>query len=152
LATLALLTPYLQGLMGYPVVTAGLVMGPRGFGTMGAMMGVGRPDNTGATRPPVAFRLRLPGCSLFQLTGWTPDIGEGRIMLTGFFQGAGLALLFVPLSTITFATLRPDQRTEATALYNLSRNIGSSIGISVVASLLVENTQANHAEIAEHVT
>jgi DHA2 family multidrug resistance protein len=67
-------------------------------------------------------------------------------------QGAGLGFLFVPLSSATLATLPPDQRTEGAGIYNLSRNIGSSVGISVVTSLLTQNTQANHADIAQHVT
>ncbi len=67
-------------------------------------------------------------------------------------QGAGLGFLFVPLSTVTLGTLPPEQRTEGAGLYNLSRNIGSSVGISLVTSLLTQNTQANHADIVAHVT
>jgi DHA2 family multidrug resistance protein len=73
-------------------------------------------------------------------------------MANGLVQGAGLGFLFVPLSTVTMATLPPDQRTEGTGLFNLSRNIGSSVGISVVTSLLTQNTQANHAGIVQYVT
>ncbi len=72
--------------------------------------------------------------------------------MTGFIQGAGLGLLFVPLTTVTFATLEPEQRADGTGLYNLSRNIGSSVGISVVSYLLIRNNQVNHATIASHVT
>jgi DHA2 family multidrug resistance protein len=68
------------------------------------------------------------------------------------FQGAGLGFLFVPLSAATLSTLPADQRTEGAGFYNLSRNIGSSVGISVVNALLIENTQANHASIAANVT
>jgi DHA2 family multidrug resistance protein len=152
LATLALLTPFLQSLMGYPVVTAGLVMGPRGIGTMLAMMVVGRLVNRVDTRALIFFGLALTAIALWEMTGWTPDVSQWTIMRVGFVQGAGLGFIFVPLSTITFATLSPQDRTEATGLYNLSRNIGSSIGISVVSALLVNNTQANHAEIVQHVT
>ena len=58
----------------------------------------------------------------------------------------------MPLNTVSLATLPPEQRTDGTALFNLSRNIGSSVGISAVTSLLTENTQANHADIVQHVT
>jgi DHA2 family multidrug resistance protein len=75
-----------------------------------------------------------------------------RIMGNGVIQGAGLGFLFVPLTTVSLATLPPEQRTEGTGLFNLSRNIGSSVGISVVTSLLTQNTQANHADIVQHVT
>jgi DHA2 family multidrug resistance protein len=86
------------------------------------------------------------------MTGWTPDVSQTEIVVIGVVQGAGLGFLFVPLSSATLATLPPDQRTEGAGIYNLSRNIGSSVGISVVTSLLTQNTQANHADIAQHVT
>jgi MFS transporter, DHA2 family, multidrug resistance protein len=70
----------------------------------------------------------------------------------GVVQGVGLGFLFVPLSAATLATLSPAQRTEGAGLYSLSRNIGSSVGISVVNALLTRNTQINHASIVEHVT
>jgi DHA2 family multidrug resistance protein len=152
LASLALLTPYLQSLMNYPIVTAGLVLGPRGIGTMGAMMIVGRLVGRVDTRLLLALGLGLTGWSLYQMTGWTPDVSQMTLMVNGVVQGAGLGFLFVPLSAVTLGTLSPEQRTEGAGLYNLSRNIGSSIGISVVTSLLTQNTQANHADIAQHVT
>jgi DHA2 family multidrug resistance protein len=70
----------------------------------------------------------------------------------GFIQGAGLGFLFVPLTTIAFSTLPAHLRGDGTGLYNLSRNIGSSVGISVVSALLTENVQANHADISAYVT
>ena len=152
LASLALITPYLQNLMNYPIVTAGLVLGPRGLGTMAAMMIVGRLVGKVDTRLLLAIGLGLTAWSFYDMTGWTPDVSQMKIMTNGVVQGAGLGFLFVPLSAVSLATLTPQQRTEGAGLYNLSRNIGSSIGISVVTSLLVQNTQANHAEIVQHVT
>jgi DHA2 family multidrug resistance protein len=152
LASLALLTPYLQGLMNYPIVTAGLVLGPRGIGTMAAMMIVGQLVGKVDTRLLLGVGLGLTAWSLYQMTGWTPDVSQMTIMSNGVVQGAGLGFLFVPLSAVSLATLPPQQRTEGAGLYNLSRNIGSSVGISVVTSLLTQNTQANHAEIVQHVT
>ena len=73
------------------------------------------------------------------------------LIRTGVLQGLGLGL-FVPLSTITFATLGPEFRTQGTALFSLMRNIGSSIGISLVTFLLTRNTQIMHSELAQHVT
>ena len=151
-ASMALQPPYLQGLMNYPVVTAGLVMGPRGIGTMAAMMLVGRLVGRLDTRLLLAIGLGLTAWSFYAMTGWTPDVSQTEIIVIGVVQGAGLGFLFVPLSSATLATLPPDQRTEGAGIYNLSRNIGSSVGISVVTSLLTQNTQANHAEIAQHVT
>jgi MFS transporter, DHA2 family, multidrug resistance protein len=152
LASLALLTPYLQNLMNYPIVTAGLVLGPRGIGTMGAMLIVGRLVGRVDTRLLLAVGLGLTAWSLYAMTGWTPDVSQATIIGNGVIQGAGLGFLFVPLSTVTLGTLPPDQRTEGAGLYNLARNIGSSVGISVVTSLLTQNTQANHAELVQHVT
>src|SRR3981189_583342 len=152
LASLALMTPYLQTLMGYPVVTAGLVMGPRGLGTMVCMFLVGRIIGRVDTRALLAIGLLLTAWAMYDMTGWTPNVSEWTIATTGFIQGAGLGFLFVPLTTITFATLAPEQRADATGLYNLSRNVGSSGGISVVSYLLVRNGQIHHAPIASHVT
>jgi DHA2 family multidrug resistance protein len=152
LASLALLTPYLQNLMNYPIVTAGLVLGPRGIGTMGAMLIVGRLVGRVDTRLLLAVGLGLTAWSFYEMTGWTPDVSQTTIIVNGVIQGAGLGFLFVPLSTVTLGTLPPEQRTEGAGLYNLSRNIGSSVGISVVTSLLTQNTQANHADIVQHVT
>jgi DHA2 family multidrug resistance protein len=152
LASLALLTPYLQTLMGYPVVTAGLVMGPRGLGTMVCMFAVGRMIGNVDIRLLLMTGLLLTAWAMYDMTGWTPNVSQTTIAVTGFIQGAGLGFLFVPLTTVTFATLAPEQRGEAAGLYNLSRNVGSSVGISVVSYLLTRNLQVNHATIGVHVT
>ena len=152
LASLALMTPYLQTLMGYPVVTAGIVMGPRGLGTMVCMFIVGRLIGKVDTRWLLLIGLGLTAWAMYEMTGWTPDVSQWTIVSVGFVQGAGLGFLFVPLTTIAFATLPAHLRGEGTGLYNLSRNIGSSVGISVVSALITENTQINHASIASHVT
>jgi MFS transporter, DHA2 family, multidrug resistance protein len=152
LASLALLTPYLQTLMGYPVVTAGIVMGPRGLGTMVCMFLVGRLIGRIDIRLLLMTGLLLTAWAMYDMTGWNPNVSQWTIATTGFIQGAGLGFLFVPLTTVTFATLAPEQRTDGTGLYNLSRNVGSSVGISVVSYLLTRNDQINHATIASHVT
>ena len=151
-SSLALQPPYLQGLMNYPVVTAGIIMGPRGVGTMAAMLVVGRLVGRVDTRALLGFGLALTAWSFYAMTGWTPDISQGAIIGVGLVQGVGLGFLFVPLSAATLSTLSIEQRTEAAGFYNLSRNIGSAVGISVVNALLTRNTQANHAVIASHVT
>jgi DHA2 family multidrug resistance protein len=152
LASLALMTPYLQTLMGYPVVAAGIVMGPRGMGTMACMFIVGRLIGKVDIRILLALGLGLTAWAMFDMTGWTPDVSQWTIIVTGFLQGAGLGFLFVPLTTITFSTLPAEKRGDGTGLYNLSRNIGSAVGISVVSALLTENTQANHEEIGAYIT
>jgi len=152
LASLALMTPYLQTLMGYPVITAGIVMGPRGLGTMLCMFIVGRLIGRIDSRWLLAFGLALTAWAMYDMTGWTPDVSQWTIVSVGFIQGAGLGFLFVPLTTIAFSTLSAQMRGDGTGLYNLSRNIGSSVGISIVSALIVENTQSNHESIAAYVT
>jgi MFS transporter, DHA2 family, multidrug resistance protein len=152
LASLALITPYLQNLMNYPVLTAGLVLAPRGVGTMVAMMIVGRLINRVDPRVLLAGGLVMTAAVLWEMTGFTPDVSQWTLIRTGVIQGMGLGFMFVPLSTITFATLPGMMRTQGTAIYSLVRNIGSSIGISLVIFLLTRNTQLVHAELAGHVT
>jgi DHA2 family multidrug resistance protein len=86
------------------------------------------------------------------MTGWTPDVSQETIIMVTVVQGAGLGFLFVPLSAATLSTLPAESRTEGAGLYSLTRNIGSSVGISVVNALLTRNTQINHADIASHIT
>jgi MFS transporter, DHA2 family, multidrug resistance protein len=152
LASLALMTPYLQTLMGYPVVTAGIIMGPRGVGTMICMFVVGKLIGRVDVRLLLAAGLGLTGWAMYEMTGWTPDVSEWTIVWVGFLQGAGLGFLFVPLTTVTFSTLPAAQRGEGTGLYNLSRNIGSAVGISIMTALLTRNVQINHAEIGAYLT
>jgi DHA2 family multidrug resistance protein len=151
-APLALLPLYLQDLMGYPILTAGFALAPRGVGTLLAMMVVGQLIGRLDTRLLLAIGLGFIASAMWDMTGWTPDVSEWTVAINGIIQGAGMGFLFVPLSVITLATLAPEQRTEGAGFYNLSRNIGSSIGTSIVSALLVSNTQANHADISYYVT
>ena len=86
------------------------------------------------------------------MADFNTQIGVWDIVRTGTTQGLGLGFIFVPLSTISFATLAPHYRNEGTSMYSLLRNIGSSIGVSVCFTLLARNTQVNRAELVEHLT
>jgi MFS transporter, DHA2 family, multidrug resistance protein len=152
LATLSLLPPFLQNLMGYPVLTTGYLLAPRGVGTMGAMFMVGFLTGRIDVRALILIGISLTALSLWQMAGFTADVSSHAIVESGLIQGLGLGFMFVPLSTVAFATLPVERRTEATAMFSLMRNIGSSIGISVVVSLLAQNTQINHATLAAHAT
>jgi MFS transporter, DHA2 family, multidrug resistance protein len=147
-ATLALMAPYLQDLMNYPVVTAGVVLAPRGAGTMSAMALAGWLVGRVSSRLLIGIGFIVSAYPLYEMTLWTPDISEWTIISIGFIQGVGVGLVFVPLSTIVFATLPQRLRTEASGVYSLIRNLGSAIGISVTGALLQSNTQINHAIIA----
>jgi len=119
---------------------------------MGAMMIVGKLIGRVDTRILLGTGLALTSWSFYAMTGWTPDVSQMTIIAVGVIQGIGLGFIFVPLSVVTLSTLSSELRAEGAGLYSLSRNIGSSVGISVVNSLLTRNTQVNHAEIAQHVT
>ncbi|QKJ86040.1 MFS transporter [Paramixta manurensis] len=151
-ATRALIPPMLQNLMDYPVATAGLVTAPSGAGTMLAMLLVGRLVTRVDIRLLLFVGFSIAAFSLWQMSQYTIILSESDIVWPGFIQGVGLGLIFVPLSTATFATLPPEMRAEGTAIYSLIRNIGSSIGISLVQTLLVRNTQVVHSGLVENVT
>ena len=151
LATLALLTPFLQQLLGYPVLTAGILLAPRGIGTMFAMFIVGRLISRVDPRWMVALGLVLTALALWQMSRWSLDVTTSMLVWTGVTQGIGLGFIFIPMSVITFSTLPPDLRTAGTALFSLSRNIGSSIGISVMIYLLGQNALRAHAALANYI-
>jgi DHA2 family multidrug resistance protein len=154
LATMALLPPYLQTLMGYPVFEAGLILAPRGGGTMLAMMLSSWVMERALVSPRylIVAGLCFIIISVWAMTGFTIDVSQGTITWTGFVQGMGLGFIFVPLSTLAFATLAPELRTEATSIFGLVRTIGSSLGISIVVSALGVNLQREHARLTEHIT
>jgi len=148
MSTMALLPPFLQSLLGFPVLTAGFVLAPRGAGTMVAMMIVGRLIGKVDTRLLVLTGLGLMTWSLHAMTQWTADVGVSDIIYTGIVQGVGLGFIFVPLSTIAFSTLAARYRNEGTAMFSLIRNIGASVGISIVMTVLGHEVQQSHAEIS----
>ncbi|WP_342619409.1 DHA2 family efflux MFS transporter permease subunit [Rhodoferax sp. GW822-FHT02A01] len=147
-ATMALLPAFLQGLLGYPVVFTGEIMAPRGLGTMLAMMVVGKLVHRFDLRAIMAFGFCLTAYSLYQMTHITLDMDSTLVTVSGFIQGMGIGFTFVPLSAVTFATLAPGLRNEGTPVYSLMRNIGSSVGISIVQALLTESMARAHAELA----
>jgi MFS transporter, DHA2 family, multidrug resistance protein len=150
-ATLALLAPYLQTLMNYPVVTTGIVLAPRGVGIMLAAMVCGRVLAKVGPRVLLGIGLIIGTYVLYEMTFWTPDISEWTIVSVGVAQGVSIGFVAIPLNITAFATLPPERRTEGTSIYALMRNLGSSIGISVTGALLQTNTQVNHAIVAGEV-
>ena len=151
-ATRALLPPMLQNLMGYPVATTGLVTAPSGIGTMVAMLVAGRYVGRIDTRAFLLAGFGISAIALWQMSHYTLVLSQSDIVIPGIVQGFGLGLVFVPLSAATFATLKPALRPDGTAIYSLVRNIGSSIGISLVQTMATRNTAIAHASLSEHVT
>jgi DHA2 family multidrug resistance protein len=151
-STMALLPPFLQSLLGFPVIATGYLIAPRGIGTMFAMMVVGRLVGKVDTRLLVLGGFALMAYSMWLMTQFTAEVGFYEIIYSGVFQGIGLGFIFVPLSAVAFATLAPRYRNEGTAMFSLVRNIGSSIGISVVMTLLGHEAQVSHAALSENIT
>ena len=149
---LALLPPLLQQLMGYPVIETGLVMAPRGVGTMLSMVLVGRLVGRLDPRGLVIIGLVLTAWSLHIMTGFESQMDSGPIIVSGVMQGFGLGFVFVPLSTLTFATISSKYRGDATAMFSLVRNVGSGVGISLVTVVLSRMIVVNHAELADTLT
>jgi MFS transporter, DHA2 family, multidrug resistance protein len=116
------------------------------------MMIVGKLMGRADTRLLLGVGLGLSAWSFYLMTGWTPDVSSWTVIWVGVIQGVGLGFLVTPLSVVSLSTLSPGVRPEGAGFYNLARNVGSSIGISIVGALLARTTQANHADIAQYVT
>ncbi|WGL18316.1 MDR family MFS transporter [Microbulbifer bruguierae] len=151
LATMALLPPFLQQWKGYPVMTTGMVLMPRGIGTMISMMLVSKLMQRFDARGLILLGMGLISISLWVMSGFTLQVSQHDLVWTGILQGLGLGLVFVPISTLAYATLAPQLRGEATALFSLSRNLGSSIGVSIVMAALTRNLWINQQQLGERV-
>ena len=152
LATSALMAPYLQVLGGRSVVQTGLLLAPRGAGTMAGVLLSGRLSNRVDPRLLMFVGILLIAESLREMIGWTPDIDAWSLTWNAILQGFGLGLVFTPLQVVAFSTLAAEMRTDGTALFSLLRNVGLAIGVSVTSVVLTQSTQIMHAEIAANVT
>ena len=150
--TMALVTPFMQQLLGYPIQTAGFLLGSRGVGTLLTMMVAPRLMKLFETRWLILAGLALTGGTLHYFTGFSLDTSQQTIVVTSIIQGVGLGLLFVPITTAAFSTLPGNLRTGGTAILTLVRNIGSSVGISMVIANLTNETIYMHARLAAQVT
>ncbi|MBI5320722.1 DHA2 family efflux MFS transporter permease subunit [Bradyrhizobium sp.] len=150
-STMALASPFLQNVIGYPVISAGLLLATRGFGTFLSMMMVGRLMRYIEARTLIVSGLSLTAWTLYHMSGWTDQTGTNEIAAISIAQGFGFGLVFVPLSTVAFLTLSPHLRTDGTSMLTLMRNVASSIGISIVISQLTEGSRRNYAILNEHI-
>jgi MFS transporter, DHA2 family, multidrug resistance protein len=147
--TMTLLPTMLQDLMNYPVVTTGFVTAPRGVGTMLAMILIARLGGRIDARLVIVGGMLLTALAMWQMTGFSLLMGVSPVVTTGLLQGFGLGCVFTPLSIVTFSTLQRHLLTQGTAIFSLMRNIGGSIGISIVEALLDQNTQIVHSRLVE---
>jgi MFS transporter, DHA2 family, multidrug resistance protein len=151
-STMALASPYLQNVIGYPIITAGVLLASRGCGTFVAMMLVGRLMRTIEARTLIITGLSLTALSLYWMTAWTDQTGVAEIVTISIIQGFGFGLVFVPLSTVAFMTLPNHLRTDGTSMLTLMRNVASSVGISIVIAQLTEGGRRVYAILSEHIT
>jgi DHA2 family multidrug resistance protein len=150
--TMALVTPFMQNVLGYPIITAGMLLGTRGLGTMFTMMVAPKLMKMVETRYLILVGLMFTAGTLYEMTGFTLDTPPQTIVIINIIQGVGLGLLFVPVTSAAFATLPNRLRTSGTAINTLVRNIGSSIGISMVIANLTSKTTYMHERLGEAVT
>ena len=152
LASAALMAPFLTGVMGYPIIEAGWLLGTRGIGMAIAMLFAGKIMGVTGPRAMLFAGLMLSAGSLYLSIDFSPDTSPRTIAWVSAVQGVGLAFLFVPLNTVALSTLPAAFRTEGTAMWTLIRNLGSSIGVSIVIANLTNKTTLMRARLVESVT
>jgi MFS transporter, DHA2 family, multidrug resistance protein len=150
--TTAMLPLFLQTLLGYPAVDSGLAVSPRGLGAMAAALTVGRLIGVVDSRLLIATGFGALAVSGWMLSHMTLDIAMSNIVVATLVNGAASGLIFVPLSTTVMAYLPRERMGQATGIYNLMRNIGAGIGISMMTTFLARSTQAHQARLVTHLT
>lgn len=151
-AAMALLPIMLENLFGYPVLNAGLLLATRGLGVMLAMAVVGQVANRIDTRLLIIIGFLIVSYTFWSMAHWSLDIDGRAVSLNGFLQGIGMGICWVPIMVMTFSTLDQKWRTDGSGLINLVRSIGSSVGISLVVTLLSRSTSISHAYLADNLT
>jgi len=149
-STLALLPPMMETLLGYPVITTGLVTAPRGVGSLISMFLVGQLIRRVDARLIIFTGLIITAGALYGMTRFSLQMDSSLFIWTGLFQGVGIGLIFVPLTTLAFATLNPTLRADGAGVFTLVRNLGSSAGISIMQALHTSNSQIIHSGMIEH--
>lgn len=150
--SLVLIPPFVQNLGGYPLVDAGLIMAPRGAGAMFSSLFVGRLLRYIDPRKVTFFGMFLAATTMWYYSTFTEDIDMTTILIVNFIQGVGFSCFIVPVNTVAFSTMAPEQRDVGTAFYSLLNNLGRSLGIALLANLLAYNSQSAHALLTEHVS
>jgi DHA2 family multidrug resistance protein len=150
--SMVLLPIMLQTLLGYPSLQAGIAMAPRGMGSFLMMPAVGVLTGRVDTRKLLAIGLAIGGGSMLWLGQLNLQAGYWDIFWPQFIQGAGMALMFVPLTTVSMSLIPREKMGNATSLFNLMRNIGGSVGIAVTGTMLARQRQSFSAVLGEHVT
>ncbi|WP_300537075.1 DHA2 family efflux MFS transporter permease subunit [Sphingosinicella sp.] len=152
MATMALLPPMLQAIYGYPVFDTGLMLAPRGIGVLISMAIAGQLAGRVDARVMIGGGMALAAASLWWMTHWSLDMGWHPVVWSGVLQGLGLGFIFSSINLAAFATLPPRYRTDAASLLYLMRNLGSSVGISIVTAQLARSVQTSHELLVGNIT
>lgn len=152
LATMTLSPNFLQVLLGIPPMTTGFLMIPRTVAMLISMQVVGRLVNVMDPRHIILVGLAPMAWGYYGMSQFNLNTGTHEIITTGLWQGFGMGLTFVPMTIIAFSTLNPKFRAEASGMMNLTRSIGSSIGISIMVTILARSSVTNHTYLRDHVT
>jgi len=152
LSSATLMPPFLEKLGNYPVEAAGLIMAPRGLGTMAAMMISGRLSNRVDPRGMMFLGFMLLIVSFLMMMQWLPSSPQSYLIETMVVQGAGLGFVFTPLQVVAFYTLDPALRTQGTSLLSLMRNVGMAVGIAITEAFQVQMSQVVHASLSSNIT
>ncbi len=143
---------FLQTLMNYPAMQSGLALSPRGVGAMFAAIVVGRLIGFIDSRVMIAAGFVLFGVSGILYSHMTLDISIWSVAFVSIVNGMSTGLIFVPLSTAALGRLRNEQMGNAAGIYNLMRNIGGSVGISLVTTMLARAAQVHQNVLVQHLT
>lgn len=150
-ASLMLVPVMLQTLLRYPPLQAGMAMAPRGIGSLIAMPAVGLLVGRIDPRKMLVAGFLLGGWTMFWLADLNTQVGYWDIFWPQFIQGIALGLLFVPLTTISMDHIPRESMGNATSLFNVMRNIGGSIGIALVGTLLARSRQEHINILGSHI-
>ncbi|TAL01562.1 MAG: DHA2 family efflux MFS transporter permease subunit [Rhodospirillaceae bacterium] len=151
MSTMVLMPLLMQNVMGYPVQTVGILMAPRGFGTMVATWVSIRASRVLGPRITVVVGLVMVIMTLSTMSTFTVETPESFLLTTALFQGLGMGLMFMPLNLIMLATIDRRFLTAISSFANLVRSVGGSVGISVFVTLLSQNMQVVRAGLSEHI-
>jgi DHA2 family multidrug resistance protein len=150
-STVTVLPLFYQELLGYTAFTAGLVVAPRGLGAICGMPVIGYLSNKIDPRYLLTFGFLIFGMTTLYFGSITLGVSPWTLFWPIFITGFGLSFVFVPISTAAYATLKNEQIGAASGLFNLMRNVGGSIGISIATTLLVRRADVHQNEIINHV-
>lgn len=150
--TTAQIPLFLQTLMGYPALQSGLAVAPRGAAAFVATFFIGRLVGRVPSKWLLCIGFSILAGSSFMLSGVNVEVSQWRIILPSLINGVGISFIFVPLTTLTMSQLGQQQLGNATGLYNLTRNLGGSIGIAFVATMLARGSQTHQAYLTSHLT